>query len=142
MERIAMKLKESRRFRCGVTSFHCRQGKLVYLMQRSKTTGKVLLDFGSRRVDWFHESILDCFEYDKPDNNPDDDSKLKQEQYDDLVSDIQICISQIGSIYPTFGRACYDEPVNRLAHMIATMVRDEYGDTFSGQAESGESDGD
>ena len=58
--------------------------------------------------------------------------------YAELVSDIQICIAQIGSIYPTFGRACYDEPVTRLAHKIATMVRSEYGDAFSVQATVGE----
>lgn len=59
-------------------------------------------------------------------------------RYDELVSDIQVCIAQIGCIYPTFGRACYDEPCNRLAHRIALMIRDEYGDAFSEKAASSE----
>lgn len=56
------KLVEDSRFRVGVTSFGMSSGVLVKVTQVDMEYNKVLVDFGGRNVDWFHESILDKFE--------------------------------------------------------------------------------
>lgn len=54
-------LRTKRRFTCGTASFSCDAGKLVFLRQHDKQNRMVLLDFGDRYVDWFHESVLEDF---------------------------------------------------------------------------------
>jgi len=56
------RLKEDRRFVCGVTSFIFPAGAVVVVRQTDPSTNKVLIDFGERLIDWFHESILSKFE--------------------------------------------------------------------------------
>ena len=56
------KLKEDDRFVCGATSFGLSAGAVVQVTQTDPSTHKVLIDFGGRMVDWFHESVLAKFE--------------------------------------------------------------------------------
>ena len=56
------KLKEDGRFVCGITSFGLPAGAVVQVTQADPATHKVLIDFGGRLVDWFHESVLSKFE--------------------------------------------------------------------------------
>lgn len=56
------KLKEDSRFVCGITSFELSAGAVVQVTQTDPVTRKVLIDFGGRLVDWFHESVLSKFE--------------------------------------------------------------------------------
>lgn len=56
------KLKEDCRFVCGMTSFGLSAGAVVQVNQIDASTHKVLIDFGDRLADWFHESILAKFE--------------------------------------------------------------------------------
>lgn len=56
------KLKEDGRFVCGMTSFGIPAGVVVQVTQTDPSTHKVLIDFGDRMVDWFHESVLAKFE--------------------------------------------------------------------------------
>ena len=56
------KLKEDDRFVCGSTSFGLSAEAVVEVVQTDPSTRKVLIDFGGRMVDWFHESILTKFE--------------------------------------------------------------------------------
>lgn len=56
------RLKEDERFVCGVTSFGVPAGAVVVVRQTDASTHKVLIDFGGRLIDWFHESILSKFE--------------------------------------------------------------------------------
>jgi hypothetical protein len=51
--------------------------------------------------------------------------------YASLVSDIRDAIKTIGCIYPSIGQAMYEEPADRLAHKVAHLMRDKYGDSFS-----------
>lgn len=55
-------LRTDIRFTCGTTTFDCMAGKVAFLRQRDERNRKVLLDFGGRMVDWFHESILEYFD--------------------------------------------------------------------------------
>ena len=41
-----------------------------------------------------------------------------------LVNEITRAIDAIGCIYPSFGKALYDEPKDRLAQRIATAVQE------------------
>ena len=56
------KLKADGRFVCGTTSFGLSAGAVVQVTQTDPSTHKVLIDFGGRMVDWFHESVLAKFE--------------------------------------------------------------------------------
>lgn len=56
------RLKEDGRFICGVTSFGLSAGAVVEVCQTDASTNKVLIDFGGRMIDWFHETILSKFE--------------------------------------------------------------------------------
>jgi len=51
--------------------------------------------------------------------------------YNELVTDIREAIKTIGCIYPSIGQAMYEEPTDRLAHKVASLVRDKYGDAFA-----------
>ena len=51
--------------------------------------------------------------------------------YDELVREIIDAVNAIGSIYPSIGKAMYDEPRDRLSQRVATLVRDKYGDSFA-----------
>lgn len=50
------------RFRCGSSCFGLSCGALVQVVQVDKSTGKVLIKFSDRDIDWYHESILENFE--------------------------------------------------------------------------------
>ena len=52
------RLKEDRRFVCGITSFGMPAGALVQVSQIDASTGKVLIDFGGGLLDWFPESVI------------------------------------------------------------------------------------
>ena len=49
---------------------------------------------------------------------------MNHDDYQALVDDIKLAIEAIGYIYPTVN--LYDEPTDRLAHRVATLVRDNY----------------
>lgn len=59
---LKYRLSGTRRFRCGVSTFECRTGKIVTVRQVDHMNDKVLIDFGDRQIDWFHKSILEDFE--------------------------------------------------------------------------------
>ena len=59
---MKFRLKKDSRFICGGTSFGLSAGAVVTVTQTDKSTNKVLIDFGGRMVDWFHESILNQFD--------------------------------------------------------------------------------
>ena len=56
------KLKRGRGFRCGISCFTLPEGATVKVSQLDKSTGKVLIHFGGRYVEWFSDSILNDFE--------------------------------------------------------------------------------
>ena len=62
MQARTLRLKEGGQFVCGLTSFECMAGKVVFLRQVDERNKKVLLDFGARLVDWFPVSMLDRFD--------------------------------------------------------------------------------
>lgn len=51
--------------------------------------------------------------------------------YASLVGDIREAIKTIGCIYPSIGAVMHEEPADRLAHKVAHLMRDKYGDSFS-----------
>lgn len=55
-------LKESHRFRCGMSSFELSKGAKVRVAQLDTQNNKVLIDFGGRDCDWYHNSVLDLFD--------------------------------------------------------------------------------
>lgn len=56
------KLKVDRAFRCGNSCFSMRAGSVVKVLQIDNDGGKVLLHFGGRDMDWFHNSIMQYLE--------------------------------------------------------------------------------
>ena len=54
-------LQRERAFRTGGCVFTCDAGKEVIVSQIDESTRKVLIDFGSRKVDWFSEYTLEDF---------------------------------------------------------------------------------
>ncbi len=52
------RLKKDVRVRTGVTVFTITKNAEIEVTQQDKTNHKVLIDFGSRDIDWFHNSWL------------------------------------------------------------------------------------
>jgi hypothetical protein len=58
----AYRLKKERAFRVGNIVFECKTGRIVTVRQVDKENRKVLIQFSSDCLDWFHESVLNDFE--------------------------------------------------------------------------------